>query len=38
VTSASGLLIPPLLFDKPLPSHMIGILSVVLLTIAFFAL
>jgi uncharacterized membrane protein len=39
VTSASGLPIPPLLFEKPLlPSHMIGILSVVLLAIAFFAL
>ena len=38
VTSASGLLIPPLLFEKPLPSHIIGILSVVLLAIAFFAL
>lgn len=34
LTSASGLLIPPLLFDKPLPSHMISILSLVLLGIA----
>src|SRR4051812_21806758 len=36
-TSASGFLIPPLLFEKPLPSHMIGILSLVLLAIARFA-
>ena len=38
LTSASGLLIPPLLFEKLLPSHMIGILSLVLLAIACFAL
>jgi len=37
LTSASGFLIPPLLFEKPLPSHMIGILSLVLLAIACFA-
>ena len=38
LTSATGFLIPPLLFDKPLPSHMIGILSLVLLAIACIAL
>ena len=38
LTSATGLLIPPLLFDKTLPSHMIGILSLVLLAIACIAL
>ncbi|MTV15033.1 MULTISPECIES: hypothetical protein [Bradyrhizobium] len=38
LTSASGFLIPPLLFEKFLPSHMIGILSLVLLSIACFAL
>src|SRR5215471_6667675 len=38
LTSASGFLIPPLLFVKLLPSHMIGILSLVLLAIACFAL
>ena len=38
LTNASGLLIPPLLFEKPLPSHMIGILSLVLLVIACLAL
>ena len=38
LTSATGFLIPPLLFDKLLPSHMIGILSLVLLAIACFAL
>jgi hypothetical protein len=38
LTSASGLLIPPLLFEKPSPSHMIAILSLVLLGIACFAL
>jgi hypothetical protein len=38
LTSASGLLIPPLLFEKLLPSHMIGILSLVLLAIACVAL
>jgi hypothetical protein len=38
LTSASGFLIPPLLFERPLPSHMIGVLSLVLLVIACFAL
>ena len=38
LTSASGFLIPPLLSEKPLPSHIIGILSLILLTIACFAL
>jgi hypothetical protein len=38
LTSATGFLIPPLLTDKPLPSHMIGILSLVLLAIACIAL
>lgn len=38
LTSASGFLIPPLLFEKPLPSHMIGILSLFLLATACFAL
>jgi hypothetical protein len=38
LTSATGFLIPPLLFDKTLPSHIIGILSLVLLAIACIAL
>ena len=38
LTSATGFLIPPLLSEKLLPSHMIGILSLVLLAIACFAL
>jgi hypothetical protein len=38
LTSATGFLIPPLLTDKLLPSHIIGILSLVLLAIACFAL
>ncbi|MBR1279449.1 hypothetical protein [Bradyrhizobium sp. AUGA SZCCT0283] len=38
LTSATGFLIPPLLFEKTLPSHMIGILSLVLLAIACIAL
>src|ERR1043165_8902620 len=38
LTSATGFLIPPLLFDKALPSHMVGLLSLVLLVIACFAL
>ena len=38
LTSATGFLIPPLSFDKTLPSHMIGILSLVLLAIACIAL
>jgi len=38
LTSATGFLIPPLLSEKLLPSHMIGILSLVLLAIACIAL
>src|SRR5712692_2935529 len=38
LTSATGFLIPPLLSEKLLPSHIIGILSLVLLAIACFAL
>jgi hypothetical protein len=38
LTSASGFLIPPLLSEKLLPSHMIGVLSLVLLAIACIAL
>ena len=38
LTNATGFLIPPLLSDKLLPSHMIGILSLVLLAIACVAL
>jgi hypothetical protein len=38
LTSATGFLIPPLLSDKLLPSHIIGILSLVLLAIACIAL
>ena len=38
LTSATGFLIPPLLSDKLLPSHMVGILSLLLLAIACFAL
>jgi hypothetical protein len=38
LTSATGFLIPPLLFDKTLPSHIVGLLSLVLLAIACFAL
>ena len=38
LTSATGFLIPPLLTEKPLPSHMVGLLSLVLLAIACFAL
>jgi hypothetical protein len=38
LTSVSGFLIPPFLSEKLLPSHMFGILSLVLLTIACFAL
>jgi len=38
LTSATGFVIPPLLTEKPLPSHMIGILSLVLLAIACVAL
>ena len=38
LTSATGFLIPPLLTDKLLPSHIIGALSLVLLAIACIAL
>lgn len=38
LTSATGFLIPPLISEKLLPSHMIGILSLVLLAIACIAL
>jgi hypothetical protein len=38
LTSATGFLIPPLLSEKLLPSHVIGILSLVLLLIACIAL
>src|ERR1700716_3046738 len=38
LTSATGFLIPPLVSDKLLPSHVIGILSLVLLAVACFAL
>src|ERR1700710_1448043 len=38
LTSATGFLIPPLLSEKLLPSHIIGALSLVLLVIACFAL
>src|SRR5260370_39164834 len=38
LTSATGFLIPPLLSDKLLPSHMIGVLSLILLAIACYAL
>jgi hypothetical protein len=38
LTSATGFLIPPLLTDKLLPSHIIGALSLVLLAIACLAL
>jgi hypothetical protein len=38
LTNATGFLIPPLLFEKLLPSHMIGVLSLILLAIACFAL
>ena len=38
LTSATGFLIPPLVSDKLLPSHIIGVLSLVLLAIACLAL
>src|SRR3954447_26876307 len=38
LTSATGFLIPPLVSDKLLPSHIIGALSLALLAIACFAL
>jgi hypothetical protein len=38
LTSATGFLIPPLVSEKLLPSHIIGALSLLLLAIACFAL
>src|SRR6195952_623107 len=38
LTSATGFLIPPLVTEKLLPSHIIGALSLVLLAVACFAL
>src|ERR1700712_5546074 len=38
LTSATGFLIPPLLSEKLLPSHMIGVLSLILLAITCYAL
>ena len=38
LTSATGFLIPPLVSEKLLPSHMIGLLSLILLAIACIAL
>ena len=38
LTSATGFVIPPLLTEKLLPSHIVGVLSLVLLLIACFAL
>jgi hypothetical protein len=38
LTSATGFLIPPLLSDKLLPSHIVGALSLVLLAVACVAL
>jgi hypothetical protein len=38
LTNVTGFFIPPLLYDKFLPSHAIGILSLILLVIACFAL
>jgi hypothetical protein len=38
LTSATGFLIPPLVSDKLLPSHVIGALSLVLLAVACLAL
>ena len=38
LTSATGFVIPPLLTEKMLPSHIVGILSLVLLAIACIAL
>ncbi len=38
LTSATGFIIPPFLTDKFLPSHAIGILSLILLAIACYAL
>jgi len=33
LTSATGFLIPPLLFDKTLPSHIVGLLSLVVVSL-----
>ena len=38
LTSATGFVIPPLVFEKLLPSHLFGFLSLVLLAVACFAL
>ena len=38
LTSATGFVIPPFLFEKLLPSHLFGILSLILLAIACIAL
>ena len=38
LTNATGFLIPPLVTEKLLPSHMIGVLSLILLAIACYAL
>jgi hypothetical protein len=38
LTSATGFVIPPFLFEKMLPSHLFGIISLILLTIACIAL
>lgn len=38
LTSATGFVIPPFLTDKLLPSHAIGILSLILLAVACYAL
>jgi uncharacterized membrane protein len=38
LTSATGFVIPPFLFEKLLPSHLFGIISLILLTIACTAL
>ena len=38
LTSATGFVIPPLLFEKFLPSHLLGLMSLVLLAVACFAL
>jgi hypothetical protein len=38
LTSATGFVIPPLMSEKVLPSHLVGVISLVLLAIACFAL
>lgn len=38
LTSATGFIIPPFFFDKFLPSHAFGFLSLILLAIAWYAL